>query len=50
MTARSEKTRVPSWRVCPECKGRATRLFDLNSGKYECQQCGHKYDPPNLVS
>jgi rubredoxin len=42
-------TRKPpkSWRVCPKCRGRATKLYHLNSGKYQCQQCRHEYDPPN---
>ena len=35
-----------SWRVCPNCAGRQTKLFSLNSGKYQCQICDHEYDPP----
>ena len=35
--------RVRSWRVCPKCNGRATKLFHLNTGAYTCQQCEHEY-------
>lgn len=35
-----------SWRVCPECSGRATKIFDLTTGKYTCQQCDHQYASP----
>ncbi len=38
--------RWKSWRVCPECGSRATKLFSVNSGKLECQICNHEYDPP----
>jgi rubredoxin len=36
--------RSPSWRVCPKCKSRATKLFSLDTGKYQCQICNHEYD------
>jgi rubredoxin len=36
-----------SARVCPVCGSRATKIFNLNSGKYKCQICRHEYDPPN---
>lgn len=32
-------------RVCPACKGRATKIVSLSDGTYTCQQCGHRYDP-----
>lgn len=32
-----------SWRVCPRCGGRATKIFNLNWGLLECQQCSHFY-------
>lgn len=38
--------KVTSWRVCPSCGGRHTKLFNLNKGKYQCQICEHEYDPP----
>ncbi len=38
--------RVTSSRVCPNCGGRHTKIFHLNTGKYECQICKHHYYPP----
>lgn len=38
--------KVTSWRVCPECGSRATKIFSLTTGKYQCQVCGHKYEGP----
>lgn len=35
-----------SWRVCPACSGRATKIFSMSSGKLICQRCDHEYDPP----
>ena len=35
-----------SWRVCPECGSRATKIFHLNSGRYQCQICDHEYFHP----
>ena len=45
-------TRKPpkSWRTCPACYSRATKIFHLNSGKLLCQICDHEYDPPNGMS
>lgn len=37
---------MASWRVCPNCKSRATKIFNLNSGLYRCQECDHQYEPP----
>lgn len=42
----SKPKRWTSWRVCPECGSRASKMFNLNSGKYLCQICDHEYDPP----
>lgn len=28
---------------CPKCKGRATKLYNVLTGEYTCQQCGHKW-------
>jgi hypothetical protein len=35
-----------SWRVCPRCGGRQTKLWDLNTGLYCCQICEHQYESP----
>jgi hypothetical protein len=37
-----------SWRVYPNCGGRATKLFHLSADDcpLECQRCGHHYNPP----
>lgn len=29
--------------ICPKCKDRATKLYNLNTGEYTCQKCGHKW-------
>jgi hypothetical protein len=34
---------VTSWRTCPNCGSRATKLFHLNTGLHTCQICEHKY-------
>ncbi|QIO02650.1 hypothetical protein HYQ33_gp052 [Salmonella phage aagejoakim] len=39
-----------SWKVCPACSSRATKLFNMNTGKYECQVCRHDYDDPKCRS
>lgn len=39
-----------SWRVCPTCGSRTTKLFHLSSGKYECQICGCKYNAPERTT
>lgn len=37
-----------SWKVCPMCSSRATKLFCMNTGLYTCQICGQYYrDPTN---
>jgi Zn ribbon nucleic-acid-binding protein len=43
--------KVNRWRsakVCPNCSSRATKIMNLSSeiGLYECQICGHEYNPP----
>jgi ribosomal protein L37AE/L43A len=35
--------RVTSWRVCPACGSRHTKLLSLNTGVYTCQICEHQY-------
>jgi hypothetical protein len=42
----SKPKRWRSWRVCPECGSRATKIFSLTTGKYLCQICEHKYEAP----
>lgn len=39
--------KVTSWRVCPECGSRATKLLSLNSGKFKCQDCDNEYEGPS---
>lgn len=29
--------------TCPNCKSKATKLFHLSTGKYECQICEHQW-------
>lgn len=36
-----------SWRTCPACMSRATKIFHLGTGKLECQICDHQYEAPN---
>lgn len=38
--------KVTSSRVCPECGSRATKIFNISTGKYTCQICKHDYFPP----
>lgn len=38
--------RWTSWRVCPRCGSRATKLFSLNTGMFTCQICENEYSPP----
>lgn len=37
--------KVTSNRVCPECGDRGTKIFNLNTGLYQCQVCNTKYPP-----
>ena len=41
-------TKKRSDRVCPKCKSRATKLFNISTGKYICQICDHEYEPQNI--
>jgi len=43
--------RVTSWRVCPECGSRATKIFNISAedNPLECQACHHKYNPPEAT-
>ena len=36
-----------SFRVCPACGNRATKIFNFTSGLYRCQVCEHEYAPPS---
>lgn len=40
--------RWTSWRVCPKCGDRSTKLLHLSERDrpYKCQMCGHRYNPP----
>lgn len=41
-----------SWRVCPKCKGRATKIVNISVSDKPpimCQQCGHHYDFPEAT-
>lgn len=35
-----------SWKACPACSSRATKIFSMNTGKYQCQVCRHEYEDP----
>jgi hypothetical protein len=37
-----------SWRVCPNCGSKATKIFNLSNADkpLECQVCKHTYNPP----
>jgi len=37
-----------SWRVCPACGSRATKIFDISAedNPIHCQRCDHRYSPP----
>lgn len=30
-------------KACPKCKSRATKIFNLSTGKYACQLCDHEW-------
>jgi ribosomal protein L37AE/L43A len=36
--------KVTSWRTCPECGSRATKILHLSTGQYHCQICDHQYN------
>jgi ribosomal protein L37AE/L43A len=38
--------RKDTWRICPKCRGRATKMFSLDTGVFHCQQCEHEYEWP----
>ena len=42
--------KVTSWRTCPECGSRATKILSLNAKDpekpYHCQVCRKDYAPP----
>lgn len=38
--------KTTTWRTCPSCGSRATKLFNLNTGFYTCQVCRHQYEWP----
>lgn len=42
------RARLRSWRTCPICRSRATKIFSLTDGKLFCQICGHRYETPDV--
>jgi hypothetical protein len=38
--------KVTSWRTCPKCGSRASKIFSIDTGKYRCQICDHRYEYP----
>jgi len=41
-----------SYKTCPKCKGRATKIVHLSNPPeraIECQQCGHEYPFPDTA-
>jgi transcription elongation factor Elf1 len=47
MSGRKPK-RATTWRTCPNCGSRATKIFSLNAKDKPllCQICDHRYSPP----
>jgi len=45
----TRKKKPLSWRTCPACKSRATKLYSMNTGKYRCQLCGTEYEYPHSL-
>jgi len=41
--------RTTTWRTCPDCGSRATKILSANSGKYSCQICGCAYYDPRVL-
>jgi len=40
---RLKKELAMSWKVCPKCKGRATKIVNASTDSVTCQQCDHQY-------
>jgi ribosomal protein L37AE/L43A len=38
--------RVTTWRTCPNCGSKATKILSANTGMFTCQICDHTYDAP----
>jgi hypothetical protein len=38
--------RVSTWRTCPNCGSKATKIMSANTGQFTCQICDHKYYEP----
>lgn len=45
--------KVTSWRTCPECGSRATKLMHLSSADpekcFHCQVCNKSYEAPRRI-
>lgn len=39
--------KVTTWRTCPNCGSRATKIMSANTGKFTCQICNHSYYDPS---
>lgn len=38
--------KVTTWRTCPNCGSRATKILSANTGLFTCQICDHTYEAP----
>lgn len=38
--------KVSTWRTCPNCGSKATKIMSVNTGLFTCQICDHSYDAP----
>jgi len=41
--------KVSSWRTCPNCGSRATKILSANTGLFTCQICDHTYEAPKCA-
>ena len=35
---------------CPKCKSAAPKIYHLDTDEYECQSCGHRWQPAAPVT
>lgn len=38
--------KVSTWRTCPNCGSKATKIMSANTGMFTCQICDHTYEAP----